>query len=274
MVKDIHDYDDFPDTGELIQINSLSSSFHRSKTIFFHVLRSKGRNDYHLLYNAYGRCDIVENGKTIPLPPKTVRLYRPHERQEYIKNHGKTYWIHFTGSLLPAICEKLSLLDGKFYIPENAVEFESIFDRAITLYSVQPKNYDINCASYTMQLLAMLLPADSAVKNSAKNSEHSQLIYDTIRLMQEEMNQEFSVSKYAKRCAMSESRFSSVFKGITGMSPLRFMMKIRMDQARYLLANTALPIKEVSGQVGFADEFYFSRIFHKYVGVSPSKYRE
>lgn len=274
MVKDFHDNDDFPDTGEIIQINSLSANYHRSKNTFFHVLRSKGRNDYHILYNAYGQCDIAENGKLMPLPPKTARLYRPHERQEYIKHYGKTYWAHFTGTLLPAIAEKLSLFDGKLFVPENAVEFEAVFDRAIALYSVRSNNYEIYCAAYTMQLLAMLLPADSAVKHPAKMSEHSQLIYAAIRLMQEEMDQEFSVSKYAKRCAMSESRFSSVFKGITGMSPLRFMMKIRMDQARYLLANTALPIKEVSGQVGFADEFYFSRMFHKYVGVSPSKYRE
>ena len=49
---------------------------------------------------------------------------------------------------------------------------------------------------------------------------------------------------------------------------------LRMEQAKNLLAYTTLPIKEISQNIGYSNQFYFSAIFKKQTGVSPSVYRE
>lgn len=270
--KDLPDYDNFPNNGNLIQINSLSYT-DKIKSSGMHVLRSKGRNDYHLLYATSGKTDIVENGVATPMPLHTVRLYLPNERQEYIKYYGRTYWVHFSGYLLPEICNKLYLYEHRLFRPSDVKEFESIFDRAAALYVAKAPNYEIVCAALVMQLLSMLVVTDDADKPSAKNSSHKELIYNAIRFMQTNIREPFSIKKYAKLCAMSESRFSTLFKEIVGTSPLRFFTRIKLEQAHYLLSDTTVSVKEIATQIGFDDEFYFSRLFHKYNGVSPTQFR-
>ena len=129
------------------------------------------------------------------------------------------------------------------------------------------------CAALVMQLLSMLVVTDDADKPSAKNSSHKELIYNAIRFMQTNIREPFSIKKYAKLCAMSESRFSTLFKEIVGTSPLRFFTRIKLEQAHYLLSDTTVSVKEIATQIGFDDEFYFSRLFHKYNGVSPTQFR-
>ncbi len=271
-VKDFPDTDNFPNSGELIQINSLS---YTDKLISkgMHVLRSKGRNDYHLLYAVSGRTDIVENGTAETMRLHTVRLYLPHERQEYIKYHGRTYWVHFTGYLLPEIVNKLFLYEHRLFRPSDTEEFERIFDQAIALFVAKTPHYEIVCAALVMQLLTMLVVADETEKQPSTNTSQKELIYNAIRNMQSNIREPFSIEKYAKLCAMSESRFAAIFKEVIGVPPLRFFTSMKLEQARYLLSDTTVSVKEIATQIGFEDEFYFSRLFHKYNGVSPTQYR-
>jgi two-component system response regulator YesN len=52
-----------------------------------------------------------------------------------------------------------------------------------------------------------------------------------------------------------------------------FLLRMRMDQARQLLCDERLAIKEVSARLNFSNEFYFSRFFRKRTGLSPRDYR-
>jgi AraC-like DNA-binding protein len=72
---------------------------------------------------------------------------------------------------------------------------------------------------------------------------------------------------------ISRSRFVSVFREFTGLSPQQFVQNRRIDEARRLLANPALSIKQVAALTGFEDSFYFSRVFRKVDGLSPTQFR-
>ncbi|RTE10865.1 helix-turn-helix domain-containing protein [Paenibacillus whitsoniae] len=77
----------------------------------------------------------------------------------------------------------------------------------------------------------------------------------------------------ARRASLSPSYFSSIFKKHTGYSPIQYLTRIRIDKAKQLLKESRLPIKQVAEEVGFVDSFYFTRLFTRETGLTPSHYR-
>ena len=63
------------------------------------------------------------------------------------------------------------------------------------------------------------------------------------------------------------------FNHYFGMPPLRYVSKMRLDRAKFLLKTTALPIADVAVATGYRDLFHFSRRFKEQTGYSPSDYR-
>ena len=55
---------------------------------------------------------------------------------------------------------------------------------------------------------------------------------------------------------------------------MEYLTEIRMNRARELLAGTELSMKEICGEVGYSDPNYFSRIFKKHTGLTPTEYKE
>jgi AraC-like DNA-binding protein len=76
------------------------------------------------------------------------------------------------------------------------------------------------------------------------------------------------------RCAgMSRFHFNRRFRVAVGLPPMRFVRIMRIDEARTLLLNTAMPLREIAPRVGFADEFQLSRVFREVTGQSPASLR-
>ena len=73
---------------------------------------------------------------------------------------------------------------------------------------------------------------------------------------------------------MNESYMCTVFKEQVGKSIISYINEKKMQLAVHLIENTDIYIKEVAKQVGITDPFYFNRLFKKYYGVTPSKYKE
>lgn len=82
-----------------------------------------------------------------------------------------------------------------------------------------------------------------------------------------------SVKELALKSRYSVSRFSSIFKSVTGESPERFIVRTRLHRAERLLLGTDKPIKEVAEASGYPDIYFFSHQFKKFLGVTPSDYR-
>lgn len=81
------------------------------------------------------------------------------------------------------------------------------------------------------------------------------------------------MEEYAKTHHMSISTLSRMFKHHTGLTPLQFLLNIRLSAAKNLLKDTNLTISEISSMVGYDNPLYFSRLFHKHVGITPRDYR-
>lgn len=102
----------------------------------------------------------------------------------------------------------------------------------------------------------------------------AQAVSGIIRYINEHYALPLTREELAQRASMSPAYFSTVFKKNTGLSPVQFVQKVRLDQAKRLLREGTLPIAEVAREVGFADSFYFSRLFARETGLAPREYRK
>jgi len=78
----------------------------------------------------------------------------------------------------------------------------------------------------------------------------------------------------ARKVGMSISNFEHLFRREIGISPQRYSMFQRMDQARLLLHTTCDSIEEIAMKLGFADRYHFSAVFRKYNNQSPGAFRK
>lgn len=82
------------------------------------------------------------------------------------------------------------------------------------------------------------------------------------------------VSDYALLLHISPNHLNKTVKTITGKSPTKWIDEAIISEAKVLLCQSALSISEVSMEVGFEDQSYFTRLFKKYESVTPSEFRK
>ena len=93
-------------------------------------------------------------------------------------------------------------------------------------------------------------------------------------LAQNFTNPNLMLSDAANVAGMSNSRFSTVFAQEMGVTFTEYLTGLRMGKAKELLRATTLRSSEISSAVGYSDRHYFSYLFKKNTGMTPSEYRE
>lgn len=85
---------------------------------------------------------------------------------------------------------------------------------------------------------------------------------------------DISLDEVSRQADISPYYFSKLFKQETGKNFIEYLTEVRLEKAKQLLGDYQYSIKEICGMSGYSDPNYFSRIFKKYEGVTPSEYRE
>lgn len=73
---------------------------------------------------------------------------------------------------------------------------------------------------------------------------------------------------------LSLPHLNDVFKSYTGMTPFQYCLHVKINRAKEILAGGESSVKEIAWKVGFDDQYYFSRLFKKKTGYSPSQWTE
>ena len=94
-----------------------------------------------------------------------------------------------------------------------------------------------------------------------------------IKYVHEYYNQDITVQRIAQAVNVNANYVSQLFKKETGSTYTKYLSKLRVENACKLLIDTDLSVSEIARQVGYSDYFYFSRVFKKIKGKSPSVYR-
>ena len=103
---------------------------------------------------------------------------------------------------------------------------------------------------------------------------HKDTIYKALDYIKRNYNKRITLEEVAGQVFLNPSYFSKIFKNEVKTTFVSYVNKIRINAAKNLLADIAIPLTDVSCMVGFEDQSYFTKVFKKATGVTPGKYRE
>jgi len=98
-------------------------------------------------------------------------------------------------------------------------------------------------------------------------------VIQAVRLLEEDYVSLQSLEELANRVELSKYHFTRLFKKTTGLSPMEFLTKVRMEKAVKLLRNTELTIEEIARNIGYSNGSYFIKVFREWIGFSPGEFR-
>jgi two-component system, response regulator YesN len=108
---------------------------------------------------------------------------------------------------------------------------------------------------------------------SAKEFKNSPAIDSACRFIKLNYKEDITLEETATQCRLSSFYFSKLFKKEKGITFIEYLTNYRIQKAKQLLKNTNLSIKEISGDSGYSDPNYFTKVFRKVVSISPTTYR-
>ncbi len=128
-------------------------------------------------------------------------------------------------------------------------------------------------ASLRLSVCSILLEAAKQLV-STRTFEPKQVVQATIKFMESNLGETISIEEVAEAVFCSRARLFQVFKDSTGMTPNDYWQRLRIDRAQQLMTRSNKSITEIAMDCGFSSSQYFSSVFRKYSGVSPSDYRK
>lgn len=106
------------------------------------------------------------------------------------------------------------------------------------------------------------------------SSDYSKLIQKCIMLIEYDLTADLSLSSLADQLNISSSYLSAQFKKETGSTLTEYVTHKRISQSLFYLNSSDMQIQTIGQQVGIYDMAYFSKVFKKYIGMSPTEYRQ
>lgn len=184
------------------------------------------------------------------------------------------YWVHFQGTLASVYSSLSDRVCGinptsNSRIRERNNLFEEIFkslDRGLTPDSIRYASALFHHYLATLRYL-------SEYRGLIGNGDQDDIVDATIHFLEENVEKTLTLQKIADYAGLSPSYFSAVFKKRTGYAPLTYFNILKIRQACRLITDTHMKMNSICHKVGIRDPYYFSRLFSKVIGMSPSEYR-
>jgi AraC-like DNA-binding protein len=238
-----------------------------------HAMRRERHDDNLLLYcvDGGGQLDIAEEswpvgpGHLVMLPQAVVHQYRALRREPW-----SIYWVHFQGSSAAVFMNYLGYREGHPVLdvglsPALLAGFDSLLSVRRTGYSTVAF---INVANQLRHLLTQF-----ALESRRQGPQHGLDLAAIQAFMMENIDRQLELDTLASVANLSKYYFANRYKDLTGYSPIKHFLHMKIEYACQLLDSTDLSVQAIAAATGYTDPLYFSRLFSKTMGQSPRAYR-
>ena len=242
----------------------------------FETDRPKGRGDYQLYYVASGKAHFFFNGKEKIISKGKIVLFRPGESQKYAlypSDKPETYWVHFTGKDVESLLDCYSFPKNEnVFFTGSTQDYQNIFGQMIRELQLRRKNFD-DLLTFNIKTLLIMI---NRYQTEGKNAGFQVLdeIEKAINYFNANYNKQIVIEDYAEQHLMTPCWFIQNFKQLTKTTPMQYILSLRLTNAMNMLENKTYNVQQIAAAVGYDNALYFSRLFKKHVGMSPSEYRK
>lgn len=239
----------------------------------FETNHADGRVDFYLLYLTNGSITVYLDNEPYLLNPGDVIIYPPNTPYRYVGECGVKYlYVHFTGSFARELLDhcNLSPLPSVFRLGYHS-ELHSLFVKLNDAFSAPNKLKTLICASFLEQIILFI--ATGLDKNANSVFVPTTAIEKSLLHIESYFTTTIHIPDLAKIEGLSNSRYIALFSSIMGKSPSAYIIELRIRRACNLLKSTNYTIKDIAERCGYSDQYFFSKLFKKHMGVSPKAYR-
>lgn len=212
---------------------------------------------------------LLEEGRMHDLF-RAIRVGNPEKIEEAVQKEIQKIHKH-TVTIGPYHLAAMETVSNFYkFCANNSLDFNEIAGNVPNLYEKVPQMDESSLTSWMNEMARMI----SEELKTARNSTSHRLVTEAQLLVREKyMDASISLDVVCSILGVSNSYFSSVFKKETGKSFISYLTDYRMDIAEELILSGETKSYKVAEKVGYLDANYFSYVFKKRFGVSPSKYR-
>lgn len=240
-----------------------------------HRMQRERHDDNLVLYCTAGKGRLTAGGWSGEIRPGWIILLPQGLAHAYEADADKPwtlYWVHFQGNSTGVFLQYLGYREGR---PVTEAGLSPLLVGAFTsLMEVRRTGYStrafINASNHLRHLLTQMSMEVSAAQGRLQPGfqlDHLQAY------MLENLDHTLSLEDLAAVAKMSKYHFSNRYKALTGYSPIKHFLNMKMEHACYLLDASELSVGEIARSLGYDDPLYFSRLFRKIIGISPRGYR-
>ena len=111
------------------------------------------------------------------------------------------------------------------------------------------------------------------IKQFEPSCEMSSIIKNIYKVVLEYMDNQVSIKLIAEQLFFNQSYLSTLYKEKTGISLVEYITMVKMERAKILFQNSEIKNYEVADKLGYKDVEYFSKVFKKYTGITPSEFK-
>ena len=230
-------------------------------------------NEYQMVYIAAGQGSLemedrtydVETGSMFLLFPDIGNAYRPDPATGWTE-----YWVGFTGPQVDALLANSIISPSRpLYHPGYQASLVGGFQSILRQVNVQAPLYQFRVCAEVLRLLAEVL---SLERLAVQQTRAQEIVEQAKAFIQSNIHMVFDLERLGAELKLSLPHLNDVFKSYTGMTPYQYCIHVRINRAKEILASGVSSVKEIAWNVGFDDQYYFSRLFKKKTGYSPSQW--
>ena len=232
------------------------------------LLTVKSRHSDAFVYVISGSCTYRFDDKTEFKVTAGDVFYLPYQSIYTMYIHTDDYKFIFCDFEFTEPSARRSAL----YSHQDLKNVDSLFFKLLNRYRASAKNTYIECMSILYGIYGLL--QQNTQKSYIGKSKERNMIEARCYIDENFNLPEFSISQLAERIEMSEVYLRKLFRAQYGISPSKYLISVRIKNAKKLMKYPFFTLEECAMQSGFSSLQYFCRLFKKETGISPGKYRK